>query len=209
MGETGAIDRSDPNTAKWVVGILNRQYLASFLGAKYFLFKGRPFGGDQFNFPQVQQVEDVFINRSELALPLVIAYDSYLTEADYRTLGNGSKDHTMFRAMVVGEDDLDKVKGLRRMSPADTVANLMVQDFSTAAQERRDMLSADMRKVKDGIAGTIELKKDGVVVVQLPYDERFKLLVNGVEQESFVGNFGFISFPLSAGKHELEVRMDF
>jgi uncharacterized membrane protein YfhO len=205
MGESGAIDRNDQNTAKWVVGIINRQYLSAFLGAKYFLFKGQPFGGDPVSFPMVKQVEDVFIHQTPLAMPLLVAYDSYITEDDYRALDNGSKDLTIYRALIANPENADQLKGLRQWTLQDSLPPLTIEEFANAATERRAMMDVAARAVKDGITATVNLKRSGIVVVQLPYNESMMVRIDGREQETFVGNFGFFAFPLAAGQHEIEV----
>jgi hypothetical protein len=157
------------------------------------------------SFPMVKQVDDVFIHQTPLAMPLLVAYDSYITEDDYRALDNGRKDLTMYQALIANPDDLDKLKGLRQWTQQDSLPPLTIQEFANAATERRAMMDVDAHTLKDGITAQVDLKKNGIVVVQLPYDERLQVRIDGQVQESFVGNFGFFAFPLSAGKHAIEV----
>lgn len=205
MRELGCIDPTKSDESKWVYKVLNRPYLSSFLGARYFLNKGRYLEFDPINFANAAQVGDVFISRSELAMPLLLCSDSYILDDDFRKLSTAAKDYALYSAVVLSTAQAQTAQGLTPYNLADTANAGNAQSFTTAAARRKAMMTVDAKETKDGLSATVKLQKPGVVVAQMAYNERMQVLVDGREHESFVGNFGFFAFFLEAGEHNLEV----
>ena len=72
-----------------------------------------------------------------------------------------------------------------------------------------DKLSADELSVESysntGLKGTVTCSRDETLLFSIPYDEGFTMLVDGekVKPEAFAG--AFLSIPLSAGEHNVEI----
>jgi hypothetical protein len=208
MEKLGCRDPRNPSDAKWVYKAITRPYLASMLGAKYFLSNDRPMGFDDQYFPLTKQIDNVYIHESKTALPLVIAYDSYVTEDEFATQQNGRNDYMLYRAAIIGKTD----EGLLGSMPhydlqADTVRNVRNIDFAKAADERRAMLQAKVKPTLSGLEGTINLQRDGIVVVQIPYSEGMSVTVDGKPVKTFVTNFGFLGFRCKATSAKMIVKV--
>lgn len=59
--------------------------------------------------------------------------------------------------------------------------------------------------VGDRIHGSIDETEDGWFNISVPYDDGFRITVDGAEVEYFRTNTAFIGFPISAGQHEITV----
>ena len=53
--------------------------------------------------------------------------------------------------------------------------------------------------------GKITMERDGWFITSYPYQEGYRILVDGEEQEAQKVNTAFLGFPLSAGEHQIEI----
>ena len=58
----------------------------------------------------------------------------------------------------------------------------------------------------DIIVGDIDAKKDGWFHLSLPYDEGFKITVDGKEVDYYTSDINFIGFYMEKGKHKIEIE---
>lgn len=56
------------------------------------------------------------------------------------------------------------------------------------------------------LTGTINVQNDGYFLFTIPYDEGFKILVDGKEQKYELVNEGFIGFKIKEGNHSIELK---
>jgi uncharacterized membrane protein YfhO len=207
MRELGCIDPTKSDESKWVYKVLNRPYLASFLGARYFLNKGRYLEFDPINFANAAQVGDVFISRSNIAMPLAVHSNTYIIEDDFRRLSTSAKDFVLYSAVVVNSADTDKLQGLTAYNLADTVNAGNAQSFAQAAAQRRSLASSELQTTVSGLAGSITVNEPGVLMIQIPYDPRLQIQIDGKEANYFIGNFGCILFSLGTGRYDLKILL--
>jgi hypothetical protein len=206
MSELGCSNLNIPDESKWVSRIITRPFLASFLGAKYFITKGAPLGFQPEIFPVVHRVQDQFIQRSSVAMPLMIAYDQYVTPEQFRAFDQGKMDLMLFKAVVLDPSTVAS-EGLPAYDlAADALKQITPADFVRAATERSAIMSVWARPTFDGIEASINLKRAGVVVISVPFDERLTVSVNGQPRKSFIANFGLLGVSVPAGTHTVDVR---
>lgn len=62
--------------------------------------------------------------------------------------------------------------------------------------------------VGDTVRGDIDVTADGWFNMSFPYDEGFRITVDGKETEYEKTNTAFIGFPISAGHHEIEITYE-
>lgn len=209
MEAFGCRDPKNPSEAKWVVKAITRPYLASALGVKYFLVNDKPMGFNDVYFPAIQQVDNVFVHESKVALPLLVAYDSYITEDEFRTQREGRNDYMLYRAVTLAPEVASKLSELRHYDlSADTLRLVSHDDFARAAEERKGLMSVQAKTSKDGINAEVDLKRDALVVVAIPYDESLTVTVDGKPAASFVSNVGFVGVRVPSGKHSIAVLHD-
>lgn len=209
MSELGCSNLNIPDESKWVSRIITRPFLASFLGAKYFITKGAPLGFQPEIFPVVHRVQDQFIQRSSVAMPLMIAYDRYITPDQFRQLPSARQEYILFKAVVLEPEDASRLGIAPYDLARDTVVNVTPADFLRAAEERRAFMNVSARTTVDGVDADIDLRAPSVVVTSIPFDPKLGVEIDGKIVEQAIGNFGFIAKSCPAGRHKVSVTYDF
>lgn len=207
MEAFGCRDPKNPSQSKWVFQAMMRPFLASALGVKYFLVNDRPMGFSDQLFPPIKQIDNVFIHESKTALPVLVAYDRYITEDEFRTQTNGRNDYMLYKAAIVGTSAVADVgPAVHYDLQADTVRVVSPLNFVEAAAERTGMMSVSAQTTQKGIEATIDLKRAAVVVITIPYDESFSVTIDGQPVKTFVADFGFIGFTSKAGSRKIVLQ---
>jgi uncharacterized membrane protein YfhO len=149
----------------------------------------------------------VFISRYNIAMPLAVHSNTYIMEDDFRRLSTAVKDFVLYSAVVVNSADSDKLQGLTPYNLADTANAGNAQSFAQAAALRRSLGSSELKTTVSGMEGSITINEPGILLVQIPYDTRFSILLNGQETEYFLANFGMIGVQVKAGSFEIKVEI--
>lgn len=83
-----------------------------------------------------------------------------------------------------------------------------VLDYESVRGRSNEVIpfEVDLTKTKgDHIEGTIEVTEDGYFATTLPYDEGFKVLVNGESQEIEKIDTAFLGFPIETGTYTITI----
>lgn len=59
---------------------------------------------------------------------------------------------------------------------------------------------------EERMEGRASLEKDSIMVFTIPYDENWRVYVNGEERELFLANIGFMGLALEAGDYEIRLE---
>ncbi|MBU3699937.1 MAG: YfhO family protein [Candidatus Kapabacteria bacterium] len=213
MSELGCADLSRPDEAKWVARVMTRPFLASALGARYFVTKGA-FGFQPEIFPAVHSNGDQVVQRSNVTLPLVVVYDRYLTAEQFRTFDQGKMDLMLYKAVVLDPSDASGLAPydlaadttLNPSFPQQRESNVTPADFVRAANERNAAMKVQARTTASGLAATVTATQPGLAVISVPYDPSLRVTIDGTEATTVVANFGFIGVKMPAGRHEVKVE---
>ena len=70
-----------------------------------------------------------------------------------------------------------------------------------------DAMDIDRKAAKKStvIKGTLQVDKDKICQLSIPYDEGFTVWVDGKETDYMMVDTAFIGFPVAKGKHEIEI----
>lgn len=95
--------------------------------------------------------------------------------------------------------------GLRRMQ------NIHVYTIDTGAVEelnkkRRSEVLEDISVKNNRITGNIELSKDRILFLSVPYSAGWSAYVDGEETDILRADYGFIAIVLKEGCHEVELK---
>ena len=86
-----------------------------------------------------------------------------------------------------------------------------VQAYLGSLPERSELLyqseiQVDKKQTEDNvIQGTIRVKKDGWFITSIPYDNHFKIYIDGKETEIQKVNTAFLGCKIESGNHELKI----
>lgn len=205
MAEMGCLNLANTNDSKWVRDIIQRPFLASALGARYFITQGAPLGFVPAIFPEVHRVDGQYIQRSEIALPLFVAHDTYITPQAFRRLPSARKDLMMYKAVVLDPFEAAELGLTPNPDAADTTSTFMLTDFAQVAAERRALMSVRAAASVDALTAQVNLRKPALVVIAVPYDPTIKVTLDGHETTTVIATFGLIGLKVAAGKHEIRV----
>lgn len=74
-------------------------------------------------------------------------------------------------------------------------------------QKTADILHIDREKTKgDQVFGTITCAEAGVVTLSIPYEDGYKVFIDGRQAEIFITDTAFIGFEIEDGTHDIELR---
>lgn len=88
---------------------------------------------------------------------------------------------------------------------------LYLLDYEDVRRQKQDLNEFQFNKEKtkgDKIVGTIDVEDYGYFVFTIPYDEGFKITMDGKEVEYQKVNQDFIGFKIKPGKHEITLTYD-
>lgn len=208
MSAFKAIDLADPSQGKWVSGIINRPFLASALGAKYYLTKGQPFGFFPELFPTVDTVQDVYVQRSAVALPLIVGYDEYVLESDFMKLAPERQDYVLYRSLIASDGDVSSLNIKKRYLPETDSSTVTGYSFVALHDARRKLLNVRAKTDYTGLYANVSATEDCMAVVSVPYDKRLKLRLDGKIVEPKIVNIGFFGLACPRGNHEISLTVD-
>jgi uncharacterized membrane protein YfhO len=208
MSAMDAIDLSNPSQGKWVSGAIGRPFLASAVGVKYYLTKDKPFGFIPELFPIVDTVENVFVQKSLVALPLVVGYNEYICESDFMRLPTNRKDQVLYRSVIVDDNAVGRLTINRQIRGNNDTMPVTPQFFMLLADQRKQLLQVKARTDYSGLYADVYAAENCVAVLSVPYDERLTLKLDGVTTQPIIGNIGFFAVNCPKGRHQLSISVD-
>lgn len=81
------------------------------------------------------------------------------------------------------------------------------EEYYEAVDRRVTKLKREGMKVtmfdRNRIEGTIDVEKPGILASSIPFDEKWEILIDGIEHDTFKVNYGFLGTDIDPGKHEI------
>lgn len=208
MEAMGMIDLRNPSDAKWVFKAMYRPYLASALGTKYLVRKGGPLAFDETNFGLVKQIDSAYIHESKVVLPLLVAYDSYVTPEQLGVMDPFKRELQLFKSAILGAGQAATYSLAPYPVSTDTATVIDKATITAMADARRAVMDVRGRTTKDGISASVNGTRSAFVVASIAYDDRLRVYVDGVPVPTTVANIGFIGFGMKPGRHSVEIRYE-
>ena len=79
-----------------------------------------------------------------------------------------------------------------------------IHDTDNEAKESDIRIERPLRD--DRLTGTMSLQEDGIVLLTIPYEKGWEVLVDGKPAELLCGDYGFLAFHAEAGTHALTIE---
>jgi hypothetical protein len=203
---TGCVDINKADDVKWTYKILSRPNLCSFAGAKYFI-DNEPLKLDTNLYFLKAKKFGIYIYESKIALPLAVAYNTYISEENFLKLSQWNKEYILFKAVIVDKENLKRIKHLKEFNLNDTISKNNKLALIEAANERKAMLKQQLKVTNKFVYGNIETTIPCVISIQIPYDENWKMSINGKNIEKKLSNVGF--FSLTSDNNKSEFQLDY
>ena len=203
----GASDKNNEQDSRWARGLLGRPILESANRVKYLLAKNEVMPIWRVLGDSIATVGDVRVFQNKFLLPFGYTYNKYILESVFSKLSNTQKDFLTLKACVVADEDVSKVNGLKEFNLTDTVAESLFT-FDTYKQGVDELGKDSMITEKwddTRIVGKINVSDSKIMYLSVPYDEGWKLRVDGKEQQKQVVFAGMTGIMLPKGQHTIEM----
>jgi len=212
LEETEVIKKGNEIQTRWAPGFRGYPLLQTFGSVKYHLSKSAEPGFKRSGFDSIASVDSVQILKNRFYLPFGFTYDKYVKFANFQNLSFFHKQLALLNGFVYEEDEFPEIE-------TGNYTALAFADSSVFAAENRfnfqlyqqftDSLKKDTLAItlfkQDNIIGSISLSKPKVLFFTIPFDEGWKIKVNGIEQKLSRVNIGFTGLDLPAGEHKIEL----
>ncbi len=141
----------------------------------------------------------------EMFLPFGFGYTHYLTESELRAYPPEERQRLMLRAVVVRDEDAEKVASYLSPLPEAEQSGLSDAALYRDYQERKAEASSSFTRTTDSFHSVLTSERGGMAFFSVPYDKGWHATVNGQPVE-VVYTGGFMSVPLTAGENEIVFR---
>ncbi len=132
----------------------------------------------------------------------------YLYKSNYRTSIGYMVPDTMEDLNFDGtRNELlnDFVKKASGMDDEIVYIDTDIKKWDNAFPRIYDELFEPVQMKGNRLSGTVNAKKDGILMMSIPYDEGWSIRVDGETIKDFNSIRYFVSFPLKAGSHDIEM----
>lgn len=208
LSALGIIDPSDEIATRWACGLESRIIPQTVLSVKYALTKDKDAKITNFGYRLLNKTGDVYIFRNDFYLPLGFTYDAFIPMHDFKKLSNVEKDIALLKACVVYKDDEKDIKGLNVIGAGDVKKEFGIGEYGKCADKLREEALSISAQGQNFIKGKIGVSRKKMLFLSIPYDDGWKVWVDGKRAIAKVVNMGFIGLPLDAGEHTVGLKYE-
>lgn len=209
LGVTEVLDPKNEDETRWVKGVKDSMALQVLTGVRYFLFKGDWESSPDNIYSKIGSVGDVNILKSRYALPMGIAYDTYITQTNFSRLTGENRQIALMKAIMIPDAIAPSLPSMSEIS-GEHVSN---SDYSL------DELSLDTEKLKSNrlfitdfsdnhINGRIKTKLKQLVFFSFPFDPNWSATVNGKDIEMLMVDGGLSAVLVEPGDNVIFLQYD-
>lgn len=203
------IDRKSEFASRWVDGLRNRPLLEPLNQVKYMLTKNSSMNPLWANtYDSVAKFGDVVVLKHKFRLPLGYSYNKIITESEFNLLSPTQRDLMNYRAIVVKDHDVSKLGKLKSLSSSDSLnLNLFNWGYLSSHTDSLKAVALQTTRFNDNqIEGRIKSDTERIVYFSFPFDEGWKVYIDGAETEKLMVNYGMTGVLIPAGEHQLHLE---
>lgn len=131
-------------------------------------------------------------------MPLASSHYSYYGCENYLvSLGYNEKERTSL-TITFPKTGKFKMKGLELYA-------LPMDDYTKSVERLREEPLENIEWDTNGLSGTVDLSKDKILCVSIPYSREWSAMVDGEKTKILRGNYMFMAIPLKEGHHDIEL----
>ena len=198
------IDEKKEDQTRWIIGLRNLPYLHSYIGVKYFLYKGgKPVISSIYD--SLTTIGDVKIYRNKFSLPLSFTYTHHIPRREFNLLTPGQKEVTIYHAFILNDSIYPQYMKILPPYINSGYKIHSYQYFMEGVEKLKKDTLALSKFSNNNIKGTITLKERKMLFFSIPYSEGWSAKVDGMEQSPVRINIGFIGLLLQKGTHQIEL----
>ena len=131
-----------------------------------------------FSFYKKQLDYNIFINDNYI--PFGFVYDKYIDEEDYfNELMPQQRDKALLKGLVLTEKQINKYSSILEPLPLETMKDSSYSAFVKDVENRRGVTGTEFTRNTRGFDLEINLPKENLVFISVPYDAGWSATVNG------------------------------
>lgn len=142
-----------------------------------------------------------FVYKNPHALPIGFTYSYYVTQERFLQIPVEKRAWVMCKALVVHEEDADKLVGLKPLADSQIDA-ISEQDAMAELDNRRRESSSSFSRDNRNFTADIHCDDETMAFFSVTYDEGWSATVNGEEVPIFKSS-GLMAVPLSGGDNHI------
>lgn len=194
---------------RWASGVKNHPLLQILTGVRYLIFKG-----DWRTHPiltnthtEIGNFDDVTVLKSRHALPMGVAYDTYMLQSEFSRLNTIHKHIALLRAIVIPDSLASDLFTMTEISGSDLPES--TYSFNELATDT-DKLKANSFHINSfsnsGIDGEINTRIKQLVFFSIPFDSGWKAKVNGNDAAILMVDGGLSAILVGPGNNAISLR---
>lgn len=141
------------------------------------------------------------IYKTEYALPMGFAYDTYVTKEQLK--GIGACDKLMVRSVVLTDEQSEKYADILKPLDENMIKVTTIDQFKLDAQARIDAGVSQFSVNRNGFTAISSYESDELVVFSVPYDSGWSAYIGGESAEIEKVNGGLMAIRVPAGVAEI------
>ncbi len=175
---------------RWIAGGMDRFEMLDNLGVKYILSKGI-FDWTQVGYVPLKKTGDVVVFKNPHAVPMGTLFNKIIKETDYERLALERKRSVMRDFLVVPDSSVPAIM--------ETFSTVPAVDSMAAGDTHLNIDFHDHNR----FTGKIQVKDPAILYFSIPYDEGWKVRVDGRDTEKFRVNYGMSAVLMPPGTHHV------
>ncbi len=185
------------------VPILEHDYLKQLLSMKYVVTTA-----PVDSLTEVSRSTDentvYYVYEDATALPIGFTYDYYITQNRFLGLPVEERAFVMSKALVVHEEDVDKLHGMRPLTEQQ-IEGLTKEEAAAELENRREESSSNFSRDNRSFTSDIHCEENTLAFFSVTYDKGWSATVNGNEVPVILSS-GMMAVPVEKGDNHIVFR---
>lgn len=192
----GELPEVNEASTRWVYGIANSPAAMRLCSVRYFLSKRYSFENYPADFQLISQHQDVRSFELLKSMPFGFTYDVYIHNDDFQRLSYAEKQKRMLQAVVLDPRLMPEKNFLNRFDAQTPIEDRVYDSISNPKFEHQ------------AISGNLASRKNQILFFSIPYEEGWKLTLNGKEHELIPVFQGLMGAFISKGDYRVTLKFE-
>lgn len=199
------VKANDEYGTRWLEGVMYEPYLQRLVSMKYYLTKLPNVKAAYANaaIDSLAMFDDVKLLKINYAFPFGVAFDKYITTADFAKLTSIQKRKILLSAVVT--DDNIATSKLNKISSIESIADMDTTYIRNSYEEALQNSLKNVLVQNNQVKGEIETRQPKMLFFSIPYDKGWKAFINDIEVDVKKIDIGLSGIMLLKGKNRVHL----
>lgn len=192
---------------RWAIGVKTLPILQVLTGVRYLIVKGEAGGKLNPIYENIGRFSDVTVLKSKYALPLGIAYDSYILRSDFSKLDAFKKQIALLKAIMIPDGLASDLSSMTRITENDLQAGSYSINELAMDTDKLKAGSFHIRNFSNNsLDGEIKTRIKQLVFLSIPFDKGWEAKVNGKDAAIIMVDGGLSAILVESGNNAISLR---